>query len=137
MARPRRKILRLSDLECFRAVRRELSHNSEFEDFDIDGAELVLKQCKPPYVPKPENLQKAIYRLSAYLSEQDATEPIELSKNQLSKVLRISRPTLDKWIKAGIIIEDVKFHTVCGKTLASVPFLTAQSVLGSLKAYNA
>lgn len=107
MPRPRKITIPLRSLECFETIEWELQSMPGLEDFDINNAAVTLKQRKPPYTVKPENLEKALESLREYISMNNITEPVELSKKQMSDILGISRPTVDKWINAGFIQQEV------------------------------
>jgi len=103
MARPRKYTFPISELEGFEEIRLELESRPELDDFDIETAVITLKQRKQPYTAQPENLKKALTSLEQYISRNGITEPVELSKREMSDILCISRPTVDKWIDAEII----------------------------------
>jgi len=103
MARPRKYTFPLSELGGFEEIRLELESKPELDDFDIETAVITLKQRKQPYTAQPENLEKALTSLKQYIFRNGITEAVELSKREMSDILGISRPTVDKWIDVGII----------------------------------
>lgn len=103
MARPRKKTLPLSDLKCFDNIVLELKSIPEFEDFDIENAVIHFKQRKPPYTAKQENIETAIKNLVNYIEKHGTDKFEKLTKQEISVLLGISRPTLDRWIEAEII----------------------------------
>lgn len=129
MARPRKYTFPLSELDCFEDIRLELQSKPELDGFDIDTAVITLKQRKQPYTAQPENLEKALASLKQYISRNGITEPVELSKREMSDILCISRPTVDKWIDAGIIVDEIAY-TFRGVEVYSY---TTRSVLKGLE----
>lgn len=129
MARPRKKTFPLSDLKCFDTILAELQSMPEFEDFDIGNAIVSIKQCKPKYTAKSENIETAIKNLKKHIEKQGTDKFTELTKQEMSALLGISRPTLDRWIEAEIIDRaTIGFcHDIEIKTF------TATSVLNSLE----
>lgn len=107
MARPRKYTFPLSDLEGFEKIRLELESNPELDGFDIENAVITLKQRKQSYTAQPENLKRAIVSLERYISRNGIIEPVELSKREMSDILCISRPTVNKWIDAKIIESEI------------------------------
>lgn len=132
MARPRKYTFPLSELEGFEEIRLELESKPELDDFDIDTAVITLKQRKQPYTAQPENLKKALASLEQYISRNDITEPVELSKREMGDILCISRPTVDKWIDAEIIEHEIIDDRFTGFDFYPQIF-TTRSVLQGLK----
>ncbi|HCM21941.1 MULTISPECIES: hypothetical protein [Proteiniphilum] len=95
--------------EDLKKLRLELESKPELDDFDIETAVITLKQRKQPYTAQPENLEKALASLKQYISRNGITEPVELSKREMSDILCISRPTVDKRIDAGIIVDEIAY----------------------------
>lgn len=129
MARPRKKTLPLSDLKCFDTIVLELKSLPEFEDFDIENAVIHFKQRKPPYTAKPENIETAIKNLENYIEKHGTDKFEKLTKQEISVLLGISRPTLDRWIEAELI-ERVTIGFCHGIEIRT---FTAISVLNSLE----
>ncbi|WP_436417579.1 hypothetical protein KCV26_15635 [Petrimonas sulfuriphila] len=129
MARPRIKTLPLSDLKCFDTIVLELKSMPEFEDFDIGNAIVSIKQRKPVYTAKPESIETAIKNLEKYIEKNGTDKFAELTKQDMSALLGISRPTLDRWIEAEIIERGTIgfYHGIEIRTF------TAISVLNSLE----
>lgn len=103
MPRPRKKTFPLSALKCFDTILSELQSMPELEDFDSENAVLTIKQRKPKYTAKPENIETAIKNLRNYIENISTNRTENISKQKMSAILGISRPTLDKWIEAEII----------------------------------
>ena len=135
MARPRKYTFPLSDLEGFEKIRLELESNPGLGGFDIENGIITLKQRKQSYIAQPENLKRAIVSLERYISQNDITEPVELSKREMSDILCISRPTVDKWIDAEIIKAEVT--EITNDKFSSIQYypkiFTTRSVLQGLK----
>ena len=129
MARPRKKTLPLSNLKCFDTIVLELKSMPEFEDFDIENAIISIKQRKPVYIAKPENIETAIRNLKKHIEKNGTEKFAELTKQEMGAILGISRPTLDRWIEAEII-ERGTFGFYHGIEIRT---LTATSVLNSLE----
>jgi len=135
MARPRKYTFPLSDLEGFEKIRLELESKPELDGFDIENGIITLKQRKQSYIAQPENLKRAIVSLERYISRNGITEPVELSKREMSDILCISRPTVDKWIDAEIIKAEVT--EITNDKFSSIQYypkiFTTRSVLQGLK----
>jgi predicted DNA-binding transcriptional regulator AlpA len=63
---------------------------------------------KKKYTPQIRDIDRAINNLTRYLTNNpNSIETVNgeslVSKKQIAKMLKISRPTLDKWIKEGFI----------------------------------
>lgn len=129
MPRPRKKTFPLSDLKCFDTILAELQSMPEFEDFDIGNAIVSIKQCKPKYTAKSENIETAIKNLKKHIEKQGTDKFTELTKQEMSALLGISRPTLDRWIEAEII--DRATIGFCHDI--EIKIFTATSVLNSLE----
>lgn len=135
MARPREYTFPLSDLEGFEEIRLELESKPELNDFAIRSAVITLKQRKQSYIAHPENLTRALVSLEQYISRNGITEPVELSKREMSDILCISRPTIDKWIDAMIIEPEIPENT--NEKLKGLDYYpkiyTTRSILQGLK----
>jgi predicted DNA-binding transcriptional regulator AlpA len=64
---------------------------------------------KKKYTPQIRDIDRAINNLTRYLTNNpNSIETVNgealVSKKQIAKMLKISRPTLDKWINDGFII---------------------------------
>lgn len=128
MPRPRKKTFSVSQLACFDTLLSEMATMPELVDFDIETAVITVKQRKPDYTPKPENIKNAILNLKRYTTKNNTDTTEEISKQKMSIMLGISRPTLDKWIKAGVIRTEVieVFRGI------EIEVFTANSILMSL-----
>lgn len=93
-------------LKCFDAIQSELSGHAELADYDFSTLTLTVKKKKnPPYIRDIDtpiaNLERYA-RNNAHLIEYYEDEQLILKKD-LARMMKISRPTLDKWIEAGFI----------------------------------
>lgn len=100
MPRPRKITIPISELRCFEILKSELKAKPELIDFDIDGGKLTFRET---YIFKvrSQNIENAIERLRVYA--ETATSQEIFSRQDLADLLGISRPTLNKWIKEGIV----------------------------------
>ncbi|RNC64465.1 hypothetical protein [Proteiniphilum sp. X52] len=80
MARPRRKTFLLSELKSFDTIVSELKSMPEFEDFDIENAVVSIKQRKPKYTAKSENIETAIKNLKKHIEKHGTDKFAELTK---------------------------------------------------------
>ena len=84
----------------------ELQKNSELADYDMETIEISVKK---KITPRIRNIDKAIDNLKRYIAVnkefiQIVNGEAIVSKKDIAKMLKISRPTLDKWIREGFII---------------------------------
>jgi hypothetical protein len=84
----------------------ELQKNPELADYDMETIEISVKK---KITPRIRNIDKAIDNLKRYIAVnkefiQIVNGEAIVSKKDIAKMLRISRPTLDKWIREGFII---------------------------------
>jgi hypothetical protein len=84
----------------------ELQKNPELADYDMETIEISVKK---KITPRIRNIDKAIDNLKRYIAVnkefiQIVNGEAIVSKKDIAKMLRISRPTLDKWIRDGFII---------------------------------
>jgi len=100
---PRRKQLKISaiDLNVYDSLVKELQKKPIFSDCDFSTLEITALSKKAPPSIIEENLDKAIRNLERQIAF-NGTDKI-LNKKGLSKVMGISRPTLDKWCENGFI----------------------------------
>lgn len=112
---PRRKQYKIlaSQTDIFDSIVAELQKNSELADYDMETIEISVKKKITPQI---RNIDKAINDLKRYIAvNQEFIQIINgeaiVSKKDIAKMMKISRPTLDKWIKDGFIIP-VKSHVL-------------------------
>lgn len=83
----------------------ELQKNPELADYDMETIEISLKK---KITPRIRNIDKAIDNLKRYIAVnkefiQIVNNEAIVSKKDIAKMLKISRPTLDKWIREGFV----------------------------------
>lgn len=105
---PRRKIITIKakDTSIFRGIVAELSKNPELAaDYDMESIEITIKKKYQPYI---KDVDKAISNLQHYYAaNKQFIETFNgkqlISKNALAKMMKVSRPTIDKWLERGFI----------------------------------
>jgi len=104
---PRRKQYKISARQTaiYDIVVAELQQNPELTDYDMDTIEISIKK---KFTPRIQNIDLAIDNLKRYLAinkEQIQTINGEMivAKKDIARMLKITRPTLDKWIRDGFI----------------------------------
>ena len=105
---PRRKQYKISARQTaiYDAIVAELQKNPELADYDMETIEISVKK---KITPRIRNIDKAIDSLKRYIAVnkefiQIVNGEAIVSKKDIAKMLKISRPTLDKWIREGFII---------------------------------
>ena len=81
----------------------ELQKNPELADYDMETIEISVKK---KITPRIRNIDKAIDNLTRYIVVnkefiQIVNDEAIVSKKDIAKMLKISRPTLDKRIREG------------------------------------
>lgn len=104
---PRRKQYKISARQTaiYEAIVSELQKNPELADYDMETIEISVKK---KIVPRIRNIDKAIDNLKRYIVVNNEFIHIVngeaiVSKKDIAKMMKISRPTLDKWIRDGFI----------------------------------
>ncbi len=104
---PRRKQYKISarKMEVYDAIVVELQKNPELAEYDMETIEISVKK---KITPRIQNIDKAITNLERYIVvNKEFIQIIDgeaiVSKKDIAKMLKISRPTLDKWIRDGFI----------------------------------
>ena len=106
MPRHRQITIPVEKLTVYEELINELSENPIWEDYDLDIVKLtILKKKAPPHI---KDVEKAIENLKWYVAINNSRiETFEGQKiiniKDLAKMMKISRPTLDKWIRDGFI----------------------------------
>lgn len=104
---PRRKqiTIKAKDLSIYGQIASELSKNPELVDYDMASIEITIKKKIVPHI---QDVDRAISNLQRYYAANK--QSIELVNNRqlifkqdLPKMLKISRPTLYKWLEHGFI----------------------------------
>jgi len=105
---PRRKQYRISARQTaiHGTIVSELQKNPELADYDMETIEISVKK---KITPRIRNIDKAIDNLKRYIAVnkefiQIVNGEAIVSKKDIAKMLKISRPTLNKWIRDGFII---------------------------------
>ena len=94
-------IMKLSD-HVRAALLQELETMDEFDGMDLKNVKIVGVE---KYTNVSATIAPAIYNLRKYISQISKDDCFVYGKKELSKILGISRPTLNKWIQEGVITE--------------------------------
>jgi hypothetical protein len=113
---PRRKLYKISakDTPIYDVIVSELQKNPELAaGYDMNTIEISVKKKITPHI---QDIDKAIYNLKRYIMVnkefiQVFNGEAMVSKKDIARMLKISRPTLNKWIKDGFITP-VKSKTI-------------------------
>jgi len=104
---PRRKQYKISARQTaiYDVIVAELQQNSELADYDMDTIEISIKK---KITPRIQNIDLAIANLKRYLAInkehiQIINGEMIVAKKDIVRMLKISRPTLDKWIRDEFI----------------------------------
>ena len=104
---PRRKQYKISARQTaiYDVIVAELQQNSELADYDMDTIEISIKK---KITPRIQNIDLAIANLKRYLAInkehiQIINGEMIVAKKDIARMLKISRPTLDKWIRDEFI----------------------------------
>lgn len=106
---PRTKELKItvSGLGCYSQLVAELNKNPLLTDYDLSTIELKVKHNKPKPILKKDTgeLVNNLLRYQSANRERIPTlDGVQLiNKKLLARMLKITRSTLDSWIKKGII----------------------------------
>jgi hypothetical protein len=100
MSRRKTYKIPLCETPIFDTVSLELLQHPDAADFDMTTAQIVVKRKTQP---KIRNIDKTINNITCYLTNNPNSYEIInggplVSKKQIAKMLKISRPTLNKWI---------------------------------------
>lgn len=92
---PRRKILRINaaELAVWPALADELSKHPIFHTCNFDHIEIV--STERPLDPVIKDVEKPITRLERFVRNNGNRS---VGKQELCQIMKISRPTLNKWI---------------------------------------
>lgn len=106
---PRTKELKInaSELGCYSQLVAEFQKNPLLTDYDLSTIQLKVKQNKPKPILK-KDVGELINNLLRYQSANRERIPILdgmqlINKQLLARMLKITRATLDSWIKKGFI----------------------------------
>jgi hypothetical protein len=107
---PRRKTLKiaLSSLACADLILDELSKRPGLEDFEMQEGLIQLCERKPaPYIKDLERATDNLRRFQAANRERLKAEEVNgkqtITRGDLARMMRVSRPTLKSWIDKGFI----------------------------------
>ncbi|MBW8327179.1 MAG: hypothetical protein K0M50_20620 [Prolixibacteraceae bacterium] len=105
---PRRKQYKISASQTaiYDVIVAELQQNPELADYDMGTIEISIKK---KFTPRIQNIDLAIDNLKRYLAiNKEQIQIINgemiVAKKDIARMLKITRPTLDKWIRDGFII---------------------------------
>lgn len=105
---PRRKQYKVTarQTSIYETIVMELLKNPDLVDYDMETIEISVKK---KITPRIRNLEDTINNLKRYIAVnkefiQIVNGEAIVSKKDISKMMKISRPTLDKWIRNGFII---------------------------------
>lgn len=104
---PRRKQYKISagQTAIYDVIVAEFQQNPELADYDMDTIEISIKK---KFTPRIQNIDLAIANLKRYLAInkehiQIINGEMIVAKKDIARMLKISRPTLDKWIRDEFI----------------------------------
>ncbi len=105
---PRRKQYKISARQTaiYDVIVAELQKNPELVDYDMGTIEISIKK---KITPRIQDIDSAIANLKRYLAInkehiQIINGEMIVTKKDMARMLKISRPTLDKWIREEFII---------------------------------
>ena len=105
---PRRKQYKISARQTaiYDVIVAELQQNPELADYDMGTIEISIKK---KITPRIQDIDSAIANLKRYLAInkeyiQIINGEMIVTKKDIARMLKISRPTLDKWIREEFII---------------------------------
>lgn len=107
MPRTKKLKINVSELGCYSQLVAELNKNPLLADYDLSTIELKVKHNKPQPILK-KDVSELINNLLRYQSANCERIPtldgVQLiNKKLLARMLRVTRVTLDSWIKKGFI----------------------------------
>jgi hypothetical protein len=128
---PRRKLYKISakDTTIYDVIVSELQKNSELAaDYDMSTIEISVKKKIIPHI---QDVDKAIDNLKRYMMVnkefiQVFNGEAMVLKKDIARMLKISRPILNKWIKDGFITP------VKSKTISSLEIFPPDIILEQL-----
>lgn len=104
---PRRKQYKISARQTaiYDLIVAELQQNPELADYDMGTIEISIKK---KFTPRIQNIDLAIDNLKRYLAiNKEQIQIINgemiVAKKDIARMLKITRPTLDKWIREEFI----------------------------------
>nr|MBD3621190.1 hypothetical protein [Sunxiuqinia sp.] len=105
MARRKQYKILARQTAIYKTIVSELQKNPELADYDMETIEISVKK---KITPRIQDVDKAIRNLTTYVAvNKKFIKTFEgetiVSKKEIAKMLKISRPTLDKWIREKFI----------------------------------
>jgi len=105
MARRKQYKISARQTAIYKTIVSELQKNPELADYDMETIEISVKK---KITPRIQDVDKAIRNLTTYVAvNKEFIKTFEgetiVSKKEIAKMLKISRPTLDKWIREKFI----------------------------------
>jgi hypothetical protein len=104
---PRRKQYKISarQTSIYEVIVAELQQNPDLADYDMGTIEISIKK---KITPRIQDIDSAIANLKRYLAiNRELIQTINgemiVTKKDIARMLKISRPTLDKWIREEFI----------------------------------
>ena len=98
MPRPKTIRINVAELNIWRELADELSNHPLFKECNFDCIEIVSKERMPDPVIK--DIDKPITRLERFIQNNGNRS---VGKKKLCEIMKISRPTLNKWIEDEFI----------------------------------
>ena len=103
MPRPKTIRIHATTLKAWQNLLNELREHPQFKNCDFSSIYIVSKERMPEPVIK--DVEKPITRIERFIINNGNQE---VSKKKLCEIMKISRPTLNKWIDDGFIFEGNK-----------------------------
>jgi hypothetical protein len=100
MSRPKTIRIRVAELKIWRQLVDELSEYPMFREADFDCIQIVTKEKTP--IPIIKDVEKPIIRLERFIQNNGNRK---VGKMKLCLIMKISRPTLNKWLACGFLSE--------------------------------
>ena len=98
MPRPKTIRINVAELNIWRELADELSNHPLFKECNFDCIEIVSKERMP--APVIKDIDKPITRLERFIQNNGNRS---VGKKKLCEIMKISRPTLNKWIEDEFI----------------------------------
>ena len=100
MPRPKKITIPFHETDIYNSVIDLLKANPELSDYDFSSIKIHVTLLKKSH-PRIKDLEIILERIERYVSiNGDKT----VGKKELCRIMKISRPTLDKWIDNGFIV---------------------------------
>ena len=133
MLRTKELKINVSELGCYSRLVDELNKNPLLTDYDLSTIELKVKHNKPKPILK-KDVGELINNLLRYQSDNSERIPVLdgvqlINKKLLARMLRVTRATLDSWIKKEFI-QPSRIADIEGD------FFQVDKVIGQLRQQN-